>query len=172
MATRSAESPLPVLIVIILAAMSLIQLIAPDLLHPGLTLFLIGIVFLVLHFINWLKDATTLVTGWILAGFGLGFWATTFEVFDDLSLVTILFGMGLSFLGIYITASDTDRIDSRRWPLVPGVLLLLVGVVLVLEGSVGRERLWSYVVPLIPSAIAVWYLIEWRRRAPPAMPQP
>jgi hypothetical protein len=81
MATRSAESPLPVLIVIILAAMSLIQLIAPDLLHPGLTLFLIGIVFLVLHFINWLKDATTLVTGWILAGFGLGFWATTFEVF-------------------------------------------------------------------------------------------
>lgn len=168
MSTRSAESPLPVLIIIILAAMSLIQLFVPDLIHPGLTLFLIGIVFLILHFMHWLKDSTTLVTGWILAGFGLGFWAITFDIFADLSLVTILFGMGLSFLGIYVTAGEGDRIDSRRWPLVPGVLLLLVALVLVLEGSVGRERLWSFVVPIIPSVIAIWYLIEWRRRAPPA----
>lgn len=163
MATRSSSSPVPVLIIIVLAAASLIQLIAPNLLHPGLTLFLIGVVFLILHFANWVREAVTLVAGWVLTGFGLSFWALTLETLAPLSLSLILFGLGIAFVAIFFTATPNERIDSRRWPLVPGVLLLLVGLMLVLEGSLGREKLWSLLVPLIPSAVAIWYLIEWRR---------
>lgn len=163
MATRSSSSPLPILIIIVLAAASLIQLFAPNLLHPGLTLFLIGLVFLILHFANWVREAVTLVAGWVLAGFGLSFWGLTLDVLAPLSISLILFGLGIAFVAIFLTATPEERIDSHKWPLVPGVLLLLVGMVLVLEGSLGREKFWSYFVPLIPSAVAIWYLLEWRR---------
>ncbi|NIS82944.1 MAG: hypothetical protein GTO14_22715 [Anaerolineales bacterium] len=163
MTERSSSSPLPVLIIIVLAAASLIQLIAPNLLHPGLTLFLIGVVFLILHFINWVREAITLITGWVLAGFGLSFWGLSLETLAPYGATLLLFGLGLAFLAIFITTSPEETIDSKRWPLVPGILLLLVGIVISLEGTIGRERFWSYLVPLIPSIVAIWYLVEWRR---------
>lgn len=163
MTVKSSSSPLPVLIIIVLAAASLIQLFAPDLLHPGLTLFLIGVVFLVLHSIKWVREAITLVTGWVLVGFGLSLWGATLEALAPLGPTLLLFGLGLAFLAIFITTTPDQTIDSRKWPLVPGILLLLVGLVISLEGAIGRERFWSYLVPLIPSVVAIWYLVEWRR---------
>ncbi len=165
MTIRSVPSTLPVLAIVLLAVVSLIQLFAPDLIHPGLTLFAIGVAFLVLYFINWVREPLTLVAGWLLAGFGLSFWALTLEAFASLSLSLNLFGLGLAFVGIYLTSTfdDVKAIESRTWPLIPGALLLLVGGVLVLEGTIGREQLWSIVVPLIPSVVAIWYLVEWRR---------
>lgn len=56
MSTKSAQSPLPILIVVGLAGMSLVQLIAPGLVPPGATLFLLGVVFLLLYAINWIRD--------------------------------------------------------------------------------------------------------------------
>jgi len=84
-----------------------------------------------------------------------------------LSLPLILLGLGIAFVGIYVTSTltDVEEIESRYWPLVPGALLLAMGVLLVLEGAIGRDRLWSVLVPLIPSAVAIWYLFEWRRAA-------
>jgi hypothetical protein len=157
MTTRQVPSTLPVLILIVMAVVSLVQLLAPGLIHPGLMLFLIGGVFLVLYFVDWIREPLTLVTGWLLAGFGLSIWA--------MSLPLILLGLGIAFVGIYVTSTPTDveEIESRYWPLVPGAPLLAMGVLLVLEGAIGRERLWSVVVPLIPSAVAIWYLFEWRR---------
>jgi hypothetical protein len=79
----------------------------------------------------------------------------------------VLLGLGIAFVGIYITSTVTqvEEIASRYWPLVPGALLLAMGVLLLMEGAIGRERLWSVMVPLIPSAVAIWYLFEWRRTA-------
>ncbi len=167
MTTRQVPSTLPVLIIIVMAVVSLVQLFAPGLIHPGLMLFLIGVVFLVLYFVNWIREALTLVTGWLLAGFGLSFWALSLEALAALSLPLILIGLGIAFVGIYITSTlqAGAEIDSRLWPLVPGALLLAVGLLLVLEGALGRERLWSVMVPVIPSAVALWYLIEWRQSA-------
>jgi len=165
MTARQVPSTLPVLIIIVMAVVSLVQLFAPGLIHPGLMLFLIGVVFLVLYFVNWIREPLTLVTGWLLAGFGLSFWAMSLEALAALSLPLILIGLGIAFVGIYITCTVTEveEIESRYWPLVPGALLLAMGVLLVLEGAIGRERLWSVMVPLIPSAVAIWYLFEWRR---------
>jgi hypothetical protein len=150
-----------------MAVVSLVQLLAPGLIHPGLMLFVIGVVFLVLYFVNWIRESLTLVTGWLLAGFGLSFWAVSLEPLAVQSLPLTLLGLGLAFVGIYLTGTLTEvqEIESRYWPLVPGALLLAVGVLLVLEGVLGRERLWSVMVPLIPSAVAIWYLFEWRRGA-------
>ena len=165
MTTRAVPSTLPVLIIIVMAVVSLVQLLAPGLIHPGLMLLLIGVVFLVLYFVNWIREPLTLITGWVLAGFGLSFWAISLPALAALSLPLILLGLGIAFVGIYVTNTLTDgeEIESRYWPLVPGALLLAMGVLLVLEGAIGRERLWSVMVPLIPSAVAIWYLFEWRR---------
>lgn len=165
MTTRTVPSPFPVLIIIVLAAMSLIQFLAPDLLHPGLTLFLVGVVFLILYFIKWVREPVTMITGWVLTGFGLSFWSMTYKPFMTLGPPMILFGLGLAFIGIYATGRSerTPMLIGRNWPLVPGAILLLVGVIMVLEGAVSRERLWGMVVPLIPSVVAIWYIVEWRR---------
>jgi hypothetical protein len=165
MTARSVPSTLPVLIIIVMAVVSMVQLLAPGLIHPGLMLFVIGLVFLVLYFANWIREPLTLITGWLLAGFGLSFWAVSLEPLAAGSLPLTLLGLGLAFVGIYLTGTMTEvkEIQSRHWPLVPGALLLAVGVLLVLEGTLGRERLWSVMVPLIPSAVAIWYLVEWRR---------
>jgi hypothetical protein len=165
MTTQRVPSAMPVLIVIVMAVVSLVQLLAPGLIHPGLMLFVIGVVFLVLYFVNWIREPLTLVTGWLLAGFGLSFWALSLQALAPLSLPLILIGLGIAFVGIYVTSTLTkvEEIASRYWPLVPGALLLAMGVLLVMEGAIGRERLWSVMVPLIPSAVAIWYLFEWRR---------
>jgi hypothetical protein len=167
MTARQVPSTLPVLIIIVMAVVSLVQLLAPGLIHPGLMLFVIGVVFLVLYFVKWIRESLTLVTGWLLAGFGLSFFAMSLRALAPLSLPLILLGLGIAFVGIYVTSTVTqvDEIASRYWPLVPGALLLAMGVLLVMEGAIGRERLWSVMVPLIPSAVAIWYLFEWRRAA-------
>ena len=168
MSTRRTSAPAPILIIIVLAIASVIQLLAPGLIDPGLTLALIGIVFLILHLINWVRAPLTLVSGWVLAGFGLSLWALTFESVATLSLAAILFGLGLAFMGIYFTTPKGQEIDAHKWPAVPGALLLIIGLLLVAEGSIGREALWGYAVPLIPSVVAVWFIVDWRRRTEPS----
>ena len=167
MTARQVPSTLPVLIIIVMAVVSMVQLLAPGLIHPGLMLFVIGLVFLVLYFANWIREPLTLITAWLLTGFGLSFWAVSLEALAVQSLPLTLLGLGLAFVGIYVTGTltEVEEIESRYWPLVPGALLLAIGVLLVLEGVLGRERLWSVMVPLIPSAVALWYLFEWRRAA-------
>ncbi len=167
MSTERTSAPAPILIVIVLAIASLIQLFAPNLIDPGLTLLIIGIIFLILHLINWVRAPLTLVSGWVLTGFGLSLWLLTFDAFASLSVAGVLFGLGLAFIGIYFTTPEGQEIDAHKWPAVPGILLLIVGLLLFAEGSLGRERLWGYTVPLIPSVVAVWFIIDWRRRTAP-----
>jgi len=167
MSTHRTSAPVPILIIIVLAIASLIQLFAPGLLHPGLTLALMGIVFLILHLVNWVREPLTLVSGWVLSGFGLSLWAVSLEAVAPLSLAAILFGLGLAFMGIYFTTPKGQEIDAHKWPAVPGGLLLLIGLLLVAEESMGRERLWGLAVPLIPSVVAVWFIVDWRRRTEP-----
>ena len=159
-------SPTPVLIMFVLALMAIIQLFFPDLIHPGLTLAIIGIVFLVLYFTHWVRHALTLILGWMLTGFGLSFLLAAQPQWAAESLPIILFGLGLGFVAIYITTTTGEGMpdfQAKFWPLVPAMLLLLVAVIFVLEGLLGRQRLWSVVVPLIPTVAAIWYLTEWRR---------
>ncbi len=158
-------SPLPVLVMFALAVLAIVQLLFPQLIHPGLTLAAIGLIFLVVYFIGWIRDGLTLILGWMLAGFGTSFWAASQTQWAALALPLILIGLGVGFVAIYLTGS-LDRIleaQSKYWPLIPGLLLLIVAGALILEGMLTRERLWSLVIPLIPAISTIWYLMEWRR---------
>lgn len=161
----AVPSPLPVLVMFALAVLAIVQLLFPQLIHPGLTLAAIGLIFLVVYFVGWIRDGLTLILGWMLAGFGTSFWAAGQPQWAALALPLILIGLGIGFVAIYLTGS-LDRMleaQSRYWPLIPGLLLLIVAGALILEGMLTRERLWSLVIPLIPAISAIWYLMEWRR---------
>ncbi len=167
-------SPTPVLVMFALAVLAIVQLLFPTLVHPGLTLAAIGIVFLALYFIGWIREALTLILGWMLAGFGLAFWATSLTALAPFSLPLILIGLGAGFVAVYFTATPSGILQAQAgyWPIVPGVLLLVVAGALILEGIMGRERLWSVVVPMIPAISAVWYLMEWRKAVEQAQQRP
>jgi hypothetical protein len=162
---KAAPTPAPVLAMFTLAIMAVIQLLFPNLISPGLTLVVIGIVFLVLYFARWIRDALTLILGWMLTGFGVSLWASTQPQWSAAALPIILIGLGLGFVAVYLTGSAAGVLETqgRHWPLVPALMLLVVSVILIAEGVFGRQRLWSLVVPLIPAVSAVWYLREWRR---------
>jgi hypothetical protein len=162
---NTIPSPAPVLVMFTLALMAIIQLFFPDLIHPGLTLAVIGAVFLALYFTRWVHHALTLILGWMLAGFGLSFWLASQPLWVAHALPLMLIGLGLGFVAIYITGTNDGMLDihAKYWPLVPAMMLLIVAAVLILEGIVGRQRLWGVVVPLIPAVTAVWYMTEWRR---------
>lgn len=162
---KGVPSPAPVLVMFVLALLAIIQFIFPNLISPGLTLVVIGIVFLGLHFAGWIHDALTLISGWMLTCFGLSFWAITQPRWEPLALPLILVGVGLGFVAIYVTGAGEGLLaaQAQRWPLIPGMILLVLAAILVLEGVFGRQRLWGLVVPLIPAVSAIWYLMEWRR---------
>jgi hypothetical protein len=158
-------SPAPVLVMFTLALLAIIQLIFPDLIHPGLTLTIIGVVFLGLYFTRWVHHALTLIMGWMLTSFGLSFWLAGQAQWASQALPLMLIGLGLGFVAIYVTSSTDGMLDfqTKYWPLVPAAMLLIVATVMILEEVIGRQRLWGVVVPLIPAVTAVWYMGEWRR---------
>lgn len=161
----AVPSPTPVLVMFALAVLAIVQVLFPNLIHPGLTLTAIGVVFLALYFIRWMSEPLNLILGWLLIGFGLSFWAATQEQWAALALPFILIGLGAAFIAVYVFG-NMDRmleVQAKYWPLIPGLLLLAVASTLILEGIITRERLWSLVVPLIPVISAIWYLFEWRR---------
>jgi len=161
----AVPSPTPVLVMFALAVLAIVQVLFPNLIHPGLTLAAIGVVFLALYFIRWMSEPLNLILGWMLVGFGLSFWAATQTQWAALALPLILIGLGAAFIAVYIFGNMDRMLEAQAkfWPLVPGLLLLCVAGALVLEGILTRERLWSLVVPLIPVISAVWYLVEWRK---------
>ena len=158
-------SPAPVLVMFTLALLSLIQLFFPELIHPGLTLAIIGIVFLALYFTRWVRHALTLILGWMLTGFGLSFWLGSQEPWITQMLPLMMIGLGLGFVAIYVTGINDGMLDihAKYWPLVPALMLLVVATIFILESILGRQRLWGFIIPLIPAVAAIWYLTEWRR---------
>src|SRR5258708_22574723 len=106
---KSVPSPAPVLVMFALALLAILQLLFPNLISPGLTLVVIGIVFLVLYFIRLIRDALSLILGWMLTGFGLSFWASTQPQWAALALPLILLGLGIGFVAIYLTWTTSHR---------------------------------------------------------------
>jgi hypothetical protein len=87
------------------------------------TLLLVGGLFLAGY--TYRRLYGLLIFGSILAGLGLGSLVAHWLALDiDFELV----GLGLGFIGIYAVDLLGKR-SSRRWPVIPGVVLVLYGVV-------------------------------------------
>ena len=89
---------------------------------PGLFLTLLGLIFLIPYALT--RSYGLLIPGCILSGIGVGL------MFDRLPLntaVTVPIGLGLGFIAIFAVQLVVAR-ESHWWPLIPGGLLVLVGI--------------------------------------------
>jgi hypothetical protein len=89
---------------------------------PGLFLALFGLVFLIAYAFT--RSYGLLIPGCILAGLGIGL---AFERTVMRPDVTVSIGLGLGFVAIFVVQLVVAR-ASHWWPLVPGGILVLVGL--------------------------------------------
>ncbi|MBM3129877.1 MAG: hypothetical protein FJ009_14790 [Chloroflexi bacterium] len=111
---------------------------------PALFLVLLGLVFLIPYVFT--RSYGLLIPGCILAGIGIGL------VFDRPPLGTAIavpIGLGLGFIAIFVIHLIVAR-SSHWWPLIPGGILVLVGVAEgVPQAQTLIEKGWPLVLVLI-----------------------
>jgi hypothetical protein len=111
---------------------------------PGLLLLLLGLAFLIFYALT--RTYGILIPGCILAGIGVGL------MFDRPPLsteVTVPLGLGLGFIAIYVVHLILMR-ASHWWPLVPGVILVLVGIAEGLpQARVLVDKGWPLILVLV-----------------------
>jgi hypothetical protein len=115
---------------------------------PGHFLLLLGLVFLVPYALT--RSYGLLIPGCILAGLGLGLIFGRAPMRDD---ITVPIGLGLGFLAIFVVQLIACG-RSHWWPLVPGGILVLVGIAEgVPQGQMLLEKGWPLILILIGLAI-------------------
>ena len=124
---------------------------------PGLFLTLLGLVFLVPYALT--RSYGLLIPGCILAGLGVGL---IFERGFSTN-ITVPIGLGLGFIAIYVVQLVVGR-WSHWWPLIPGCILVLVGLA---EGVPQAATLLEKGWPLVLIAIGLAILAGqfWNRKA-------
>jgi hypothetical protein len=101
-----------------------------------------------------------MVPGGVLSGIGVGLILEEAGFYGD----AVPFGLGLGFLAIYVLDAVRRREWSRWWPLVPGVVLVGVGL---FGDTSAWESLGGFGWPLILIAVGVVVLVvALSRRAP------
>ena len=180
MATQETRSPMPILIIVVLDVASMMYNLVPDLISSGATLLVFGIVFLLLFFLKWIQDPVTLIAGWMLTFFGLTYQLTEYDFFknweygEEMRDPVIMFGLGLSFVLINLTLGKEriSKISGRNALYISGGLFLIVSILWAFERTVGEQKIWDVVVPSIPTIVAIYYIIDWRRSVKAAREQP
>ena len=114
---------------------------------PGLFVLLLGVAFLIAFAFS--RAYGLLIPGCILAGIGVGL---LFERSMN-SGVTISLGLGLGFIAIFVVQKIFNG-DSHWWPLVPGGILVVLGIAeAVPQGQVLIEKGWPVILILVGLAI-------------------
>jgi hypothetical protein len=114
---------------------------------PGLFVLLLGTAFFVAYMFT--RAYGLLIPGCILAGIGVGL---LFERTMN-SGVTISLGLGLGFIVIYVVQKIFGN-ASHWWPLIPGGVLVLVGIAEVVpQGQMLIEKGWPVILIVIGLAI-------------------
>ena len=144
------RSPLTFGAVLVVVGVVLLAYRFSDTLAAGSAPLVIG-----LGFITWWAMSGNfglLVPGGVLGGIGLGM------VFDaaGTSGDGVPLGLGLGFLAIYVLDAVRRREWSRWWPLVPGVVLVVVGL---FSNTSAWDTLGGYGWPLILIVVGVVVLV-------------
>lgn len=165
------QGPIPMLVMIVLALLSAARTFFPEALPPiGIMLSILGVVFLVLYLFGWIREIITLLSGWLLLGFGIAHWLGGF--YPEWSATLNLLGLGGGFFGIFLSGRSDQVLDNQGkwWPNLPGLFLVILGVILGLETVFGREQVWNALLPLIPLVFAGWTLYLYRQVTTPQRP--
>jgi hypothetical protein len=97
----------------------------------------IGLVLLVLFAVS--RNPGTLIGGGIVTGLGAGVLVAA-NTDGEIGGAAVLFGLGLGFLGVWLVGTLMRIEETRIWPLIPGAILIVVGIV-VLAGTEAAETL-------------------------------
>jgi hypothetical protein len=101
----------------------------------------IGIVLLVLFAVS--RNPGTLIGGGIVTGLGAGVLVAA-NTTGDIAGAAVLFGLGLGFVGVWLVGTLLRLPETRVWPLIPGAILVVIGVVVLAgpEAAEALELLW------------------------------
>ena len=112
----------------------------------------IGIVLLLLFAVS--RNPGTLIGGGIVTGLGAGVLVAA-NTTGDIAGAAVLFGLGLGFVGVWLVGTLLRIPETKVWPLIPGAILLVIGIV-VLAGPEAAEALeWLWPVALIGVGVVV-----------------
>lgn len=141
-------------IVMIALGLALFFLVRAQGVSGGVTLALIGSGFMVAHALT--GEYGYLVPGGIMVGLGMGIaWPPGWGGFHG---STPLVGLGLGLILIHLAGR---RGEGGSWSLVPGTILVLVGLLTGIGDVVTFLSLWW---PLAVVAAGVWVILSGQRR--------
>ncbi len=120
-----------------------------------------GIAFLVAYALT--RHYGFLVPGGIMTGLGIGI---IYENRTQGQGVPVLLGLGLGFLSIYLIDAAGRRTARGWWPLIPGGVLTLIGLLQAAgrTGVLGDISRWW---PVVLIAIGAYLLLRPRGGQPP-----
>ena len=125
-------------LIVIGAALLLGQLVG------GAELFIplgIGLLLLVLFAVS--RNPGTLIGGGIVTGLGAGVLVAA-NTDGEIAGAAVLFGLGFGFLGVWLVGTLLRMQETRIWPLIPGVILIAIGIVVLAgpETAKALEPIW------------------------------
>jgi hypothetical protein len=129
----------------------------------------LGLVLLILFAVS--RNPGALIGGGILTGLGAGVATAAYlssETTASSELVgsAVLFGLGGGFLFVWLVGELFRVPEARFWPLIPGTILALVGVI-VLAGSDAAEAT-RFIWPVALIALGLIAVVGAFRRRPPS----
>jgi len=112
----------------------------------------LGLVLLLLFVVS--RNPGALIGGGIVTGLGVGVLLAT-ELQDEAAGAAVLLGLGGGFVGVWIIGSLLRMDETRIWPLIPGAIMITIGVAL-LAGTEYLEALeWLWPVIFIVLGLIV-----------------
>jgi hypothetical protein len=124
---------------------------------------IVGLALLALFAVT--RNAGALIGGSIVTGIGAGI--VLESAFPETAGGWVPLGLGFGFLFIWLAGSLLRMPEARFWPLIPGGILVFVGVD-AMGGAVGDLLRYAWPVALILLGLAV--ILGGRRRQPPPLP--
>ena len=97
----------------------------------------IGLFLLVLFGVT--RHPGALIGGGIVTGIGAGVLVAA-NTEGEIAGAAVLFGLGFGFIGVWLIGTLMRIPETKVWPLIPGAILVAVGIV-VLAGSEAAEKL-------------------------------
>ncbi len=122
----------------------------------GLVVTVIGVGFLVAFAFT--RQYGYLVPGGIMTGLGAGLIASqSLTLADEQTGGTIVLGLGLGFLSIWVIGAIAHVDRHHWWPVIPGGILTVVGAALLIGGqAVNLLDYWGVVI------VAIGLIVLWR----------
>jgi hypothetical protein len=112
----------------------------------------IGIVLLLLFAVS--RNPGTLIGGGIVTGLGAGVLVAA-NTTGDIAGAAVLFGLGLGFVGVWLVGTLLRIPETKVWPLIPGAILVVIGLVVLAGPEAGEALEWLWPVALIGVGVVV-----------------